>query len=297
MSPEAALHLDTRRDGFGVRRFDQDPQSGRVEVLDVSPELATPASEQAIRTRAARFTDGKAPMLATIHRIARVGNTLSVTSAAPAGVTLADVLAALEFGTVSLSDQGILELAAATIRAVAAMHELPGAPAHGALSPAHVLFRRDGGVLLTGALFVDAVQSLQRNREELWREFGLALPPSASLPRFDQRADVTQLGALVLAILMRRTLTADEYPRGVADLVSTATKNVAGSASCASGLGMWLQQALQLHPKATLGSAVDAARAFADSTAKVSGRRAGVEALQAAIEQLCGHAMPVRRAS
>ena len=146
MSPEAALHLDTRRDGFGVRRFDQDPQAGRVEVLDLSPELATPASEQAIRTRAARF--GKAPMLATIHRIARVGDTLSVTSAAPAGVTLADVLAALEFGTVSLSEQGILELAAATIRAVAAMHELPGAPAHGALSPAHVLFCRDGGVLL-----------------------------------------------------------------------------------------------------------------------------------------------------
>ena len=257
-------------------------------MLDVSPVLATPAAEQAIRSRAARFTDGKAPMLATIHRIARAGDTLSVTTAAPEGVTLEDVLGALEFGTVSMSDQAIVELAAVTIRVVAAMHELPGAPTHGALTPAHVLFRRDGGVLLTGAVFADALQGLQHNREQLWREFGVALPPSASLPRFDQRADVAQLGALVLAIFLRRSLNSAEYPRGIADLVGTATANVAVSGVSAAALRMWLQQALQLHAKATLASAVDAARAFPDVASDASGRRAGEQALQAVIRQLCG---------
>jgi hypothetical protein len=298
MSPETALHLaSTRCDGFGTRRAEKDPQSGRIEVLEVSAALAVPVAEQAIRARAARFTDGKAPMLVPVYRIARAGETLSITSAAPAGVTLADLLAALEFGTVTLSDPGILELAAVTIKAVASLHQLPGAPVHGALSPAHVVFCRDGGVLLTGALFGDALEALQCNREQLWREFGLAMPPSASLPRFDQRADVTQLGALVLAILIRRTLTSTEYPRGIGDLVAAATANVADSPLCSSGLRMWLQQALQLHPKATLGSASDAARAFEDVVRSVTGRRAGAQALQAAFRQLCGEPAAVRRAS
>jgi hypothetical protein len=299
MSPEAALHLaDTRYDGFGIRRVDKDPRSGRIEVLDVVRTLAAPVAEQAIRARAARFTDGKASMLAPVYRIARADGGLSIISGAPEGVTLADLLAALEFSIVTLSDQAILELAGVTIRAVASMHQLPGAPVHGALSPAHIVLCREGGVLLTGALFGDALEALQRNREQLWKEFGLALPASANLPRFDQRADVTQLGALVLAILMRRELTADEYPRGIADLVTRATANLADSGTCSSGVRMWLQQALQLHPKATLGSAADAARAFAAATGEVSGRRgSGAQALQLVIRQLCGEPVAVRRAS
>ena len=285
---------DLRQDGYGTRRIEQDPRFGRVEVLDVSAALATPADEQAIRTRAGRFTDGKAPMLATIHRIARHGNTLSVTTAAPEGVTLEDVLGALEFGTVTMSDQSILELACTTVRAVGAMHELPGAPAHGALTPAHVLFCRAGGVLLTGALFGDALQALQHNREQLWREFAVALPPSASLPRFDQRADVAQLGALVLAMLLRRTLTSEEYPRGIAELVGVATANIDASAASPSALRMWLQHALQLHTKATFGSAVDAARAFVEMVPEVSGRRVGGQASQPAIRELCGDLPPAR---
>jgi len=289
MSPDPALHTpDARRDGYGSGRIEHDSRSGRVEELDVSPVLATPAAEQAIRSRAARFTDGKAPMLATIYRIARAGDTLSVTTAAPDGVTLEDVLGALESGTVSMSDEGIVELATLTIRAVAAMHDLPGALTHGALNPAHILFRRDGSVLLTGAVFADALQGLQHNREQLWREFGVALPPSAGLPRFDQRADVAQLGALVLAIFLRRTLTSAEYPRGIADLIGTATEKVAVSGFSASALRIWLQQALQLHTKATLSSAVDAAHAFPEVPSNASGRRAGAQALQAVIRQLCG---------
>ena len=58
--------------------------------------------------------------------------------------------------------------------------------------------------MLTDAVFGPALEGLGRNREQLWREFGLALPASASLPRFDQRSDVTQVGAVVLAIAIRR---------------------------------------------------------------------------------------------
>jgi hypothetical protein len=160
------------------------------------------------------------------------------------------------------------------------------------LSPSHVLVQPDGTVLLTGAVFGDVLQALQCNREQLWRVFGVALPPSATLPRFDQRADVTQLGALVMAMLLRRTLTASEYPKGVIDLAAAAADSVSVTTASRSALRMWLQQALQLHPKAMFASAADAARAFEDVTAAVPGRRAGSVLLQAVVRQMSGEPMP-----
>lgn len=276
-------HANIRQDGFGVRRFEQDPEAGRVEVLDLSPLLATAAAEQAIRARAARFAaDSHAIMLAPAVRIRRAGVSLSVTTVAPDAVTLADFLSALEFGTIALPAEAVLTLAGDVVCAVAAMHDLTGAPAHGALCPEHVLLRRDGGVLLTGTLFGDALQLLQLNREQLWRTFGVALPPSASLPRFDQRTDVTELGALILAILLRRPLASAEYPRGIDDLVNAAT----ATGACASALRNWLRHALLLHAKSMFASAADAARGFDEIVGQAESRRSGAHALYAAVRDV-----------
>jgi hypothetical protein len=296
--------LDIRQDGFGSRHFEHDAQFGRVEVLELSTAFSTSGAEQAIRARASRLAEMASPAVSRVVRITREGQTLSLTSMASAGtITLGDLLAGLEFGTVTLSDQAILELAGATIRAVATMHQLPGAPAHGALCPGHVVVRRDGTVALAGAVFADALQALQCNREQLWRVFGLALPPSASLPRFDQRADVTELGSLVLAILLRRTLTPTEYPKGILDLVSAATDGIRVATTSRTALLMWLQQALQLHSKAMFASAIDADRVFGTVVADVAGRRAGGLLLQAVVKQMTGETinearpMPVMRIS
>jgi hypothetical protein len=45
-----------RRDGFGARTIEQTEKHGRCERLQLSPVLATPVSEQAIRARAAHLT-------------------------------------------------------------------------------------------------------------------------------------------------------------------------------------------------------------------------------------------------
>lgn len=281
---------DLRHDGFGSRYSTRDLHFGAVEILELSSALGTPAAEQAIRATAARQAEANAAMLCRVIRIARKEQTLSITSVASDGISVGDVLAAMEFGAVTLGDEAILELAGAVVSAVSAMHQLPGAPAHGALNPSHVIVKRDASVVLTGTVFGDALQALQCNREQLWRIFGVALPPSASLPRFDQRADVTQLGTLVLALLLRRTLTPAEYPKGMIDLVETATAGIAVSPRCRSALRMWLQQTLQLHPKALFASAADAARAYADVVSDVTGRRAATQ-LQRAIRQLSGDAV------
>ncbi len=276
-----------RHDGFGSRYSARDLHFGAVEILELSSALGTPAAEQAIRATAARQAEANASMLCRVIRIARKEQTLSITSVAAEGIGFSDVLAALEFGTVTLGDEAILDLAGAAIGAVAGMHQLPGSPAHGALNPSHLIVRRDASVGLTGTVFGDALQALQCNREQLWRIFGVALPPSASLPRFDQRTDVTQLGTLVLALLLRRTLTPGEYPKGMIDLVEVATEGISVSPRCRSALRMWLQQTLQIHPKALFASASDAARAYADVVADVRGRRAASQ-LHRAIRQLSG---------
>lgn len=270
-------------DGLGVRTLDPDPRQGRVETLYVSPRLAEhPAVEQVIRARAARYAEIGVGTLTPVYRVDRDKAGLRVLAHAPDGVRLSDILSYLASGQEALPDAGMLEVAAAVIKAVAAVHQLPGRIAHGSITPAHVVLSPEGTAVLTDGVFGAAVEVLQRNREEIWREFGLALPASANLPRFDQRADVTQLGACVLAVALRRSLTADEYPRGVMDLVFAATPDTAPHASA---LRMWLQQAMQLHPRATFSSAAEAQKMFAEITAAPGMKRAGRQALQALVSR------------
>ena len=268
-------------DGLGIRFVETESDGEITEVLEVAATLAShPAAEQAVRARSARYAGIGIGAVASVRRVERVAGGLRVVADVPAGLRLSDLLADLEFGNESLSDAGVLEIASAVIAAVAAIHELPGGLAHGAVNPSHAVLAADGRVVLTDGVFATTLEALQLNREQLWREYGLALPAAASLPRFDQRADVTALGAIVLALVLRRSLRRDEYPRGVADLVLAATKDA--SSPYGSALNMWLQQTLQLHPRSGFSAGAAAQRAFAEIVSAVPGvRRAGPQAVQA----------------
>jgi hypothetical protein len=288
MARETDQTPSVTEDGFGARSVIVDSQHGRIERLDLTPALAVPASEQAIRARAAYHNGLEDNPLGRVVRISRNGETLTVFSTAPDGVPLSELLAALEFKTISLSGGELLELASSIVTALATMHERLPTIAHGALTPAHIVLQRDGSTVLTGAVFVDALQALQRSREHLWRDFGLALPPSATAPRFDQRGDVSQLGAVVLAITQRRSLRSDEYPKNTQEMAMSVT--VTGNPITDSKLRTWLQDALQLHGRVSFSSGVDAARGFHDALSAPAERMLEALALQAAIRQLCGDA-------
>ena len=279
----------TLDDGLGVRTVARHPAYGAVDVLEVTRVLTADAAvEQAIRARASRYALVDHSLLAAVRGIDRRGAALRIAADAPEGVRLSGLLADLEFGNETLSDATVLALAAVVIRAVALMHQQPGLVAHGAISPAHVVLTRTGTVVLTDGSFGGAFEALQWNRERLWREFGVALPMSASMHRFDQRTDVTQLAAVILAIVLRRQLRRDEYPRLAMDLVLQATP-LDGGAPHASALRMWLQQALQLHPRAVLSSAVDAHHMFAHVIAAAGGSgRDGMQPVRTIVEKACG---------
>lgn len=281
----AGDHAERLDDGLGTRRLVE--LDGRaVDVLEVAPALAQYAAfEAAIRARAARLSDLSVEGLAAIRRIDRDGTRLTVVAEHIDGIRLSDLLLAAR-----PSGPAALALAARVIHAVGNVHLKPGL-SHGAITPAHIVVASDGSAFLTDGIFGGALEVLQRSREQLWREFRIAMPASATLPRFDARSDVTQLGATVLAIVLGRPLSDVEYPRPIADLVNAATSDVtpAEAGSPASRLRMWLHQALHLHPRENFANAVDAERGFVAVLGTPANRRLATAALQTALRTLMGH--------
>lgn len=277
-------------DGLGTRRIESDGRT-HTEILELAPALACQhVVEQAIRGRASRYADLDIRAFAPARRIERSGASLHVISEMPAGVRLSDLLAHLESTGEVVAESAMLELASLVINALASLHAWPGGLAHGAINPGHVLLTNDGRVMLTDCVFGAGLEVLQRNREVLWKEFKLAMPAAASLARFDQQSDVTQMGAVILAIILQRPMRAHEYPRGVSDLIVTATESssVPGAPGSVSALRTWLQEALQVHPRLAFRSAVEAQRSFADINSRPGSRRAGAMALQVLLQTTCG---------
>ena len=125
MERSDAKRLDRRQDGFGTRWFN--PKGGRIEVLDVSPALSTTEHEQLIRSRMTEVAGHSLQALAPVRRVERNAQTLSVVTATPAGVPLAELLAAAEFGLIDLSDDAAFAVARSLVARVGSLHALPGA--------------------------------------------------------------------------------------------------------------------------------------------------------------------------
>ncbi|MGH9349541.1 MAG: hypothetical protein ACRD26_20005 [Vicinamibacterales bacterium] len=283
----------TRRfdDGLGVRWLEADDREGGIiEVLEVSPALAVQDGfEAAIHARATRLADLGIEGLALVHRVERSGSALRVVAEHVEGLRLPDLLQEAIKGNIPLPQPAALELAGRVLRIVATLHRVPGM-SHGAITPSHVVITRTGGVVLTDAVFGPALEAMQRNREQLWREFRLALPASASLPRFDQRADVAQLGATVLAVALGRSLREGEYPRAINEVVIAATlaARPGETGTSTSALRMWLQESLYLHPRAIFASALDAEQAYAEVLGPAAARRGGAAAFETAVHCIFG---------
>jgi hypothetical protein len=289
----------TLEDGLGIRRIQSDAQDGStIDVLEISAALTALAGfENAVRERIDRLAGETVEGVARARRIERDETTLRVVADHVDGLRLPDLLREAAKGNVPLSQPAALELAGRLIRIVSSLHRIPGF-SHGAITPSHVVVTRSGDVVLTDAVFGSAIEGLQRNREELWNDFRVAMPASASLPRFDQRADVAQLGATVLAMVLGRPLRASEYPRAINEVVIAATlaAKPGETGTSASALRMWLQESLCLHPRANFASALDAERAFAQMLGPAAARRGGAAQWQSAVKRIFGETPAVAEA-
>jgi hypothetical protein len=262
-------------DGLGNRQVLTDPRWGDVEVRELAIELGTPIGELSVRSAVARLARSGS-VLAPVHAVERHGSAVHVIADAVHGRRLSDVLTGLDTRAVQLPDEALLELAAMIVTVVRWLHEMPGAPVHGAICPEHLVLRENGQLALTDGVFAEALGRLRLSRDHLWRRYRLALPPAASEPVIDQLADIAGVGVVVLSLMLRRPLRDAEYPTAIADLIMAAT---APLPEWGAALRIWLQQAI--HLRAPFTSSAEATSAFGGVLQMATRRREGARALLA----------------
>ena len=237
------------RDGLGdrVRAAGQ-----TLEVLLLRPEfMEVAAFEFALRERAARVTAFCDPSFAPIVRVERLApyvHALAIESARVDGRRLSAVLAEVEAGREPLSFETAAGLLRQLVAAVARLHAHAREVGHGALAPERIILGADGRLVVVEHVLAGALEQLQWPRRRLWRELRVAMPAAAGLPRFDQRADLAQVGAVALALFAGRPLRDEDYPEGVTAVLHEVSDRVARTVpTLATGVASWLVRALQIE--------------------------------------------------
>jgi serine/threonine protein kinase len=252
-----ALATVTFEDGLGERHQALGVGNEPLEVLTLNEELTAESSfEFALRERVGRLAAFQHESYGRVRGVARVLKgkaTLAIVSDHVQGVRLSEILSVAEKQQLSLELQAALFLIRQVVSAVAALHEKAPDACHGAIGPERVIITPQGRPVVVEHVLGSALEQLQFSHERYWKELRIPLPETADLPHFDQRSDVTQLGALALAILLGRPLRLDEYPARLEHAMAEAKGGM-----LPADVRSWLVRALQLSPRTAFASAIGA---------------------------------------
>jgi hypothetical protein len=268
--PEAPLFCD----GLGERVVAADGATGELlQILRIRPALtAVPSFEFALRERAARLANFRHAYYARVRRIDRVqipGPGLSIVSDHVEGTRLSDILRVAHERNLQLDINAALCLIRQLVPAVALLHENAREVAHGLIAPERLVVTPHARLVIVEHVMSAAVEQLQFSRDRLWQEFRISMPPSAGLPRFDHRADVTGIGMVALALVLGRPLHQAEFPNHLPALLSEARERTAlgEEQPLSAGLRDWLARALQLDTRRAFASAPEALTALEEIVA------------------------------
>src|SRR3954453_19250349 len=253
------------RDGLGERRQMADPGGSELlEQLWVRKDLAAvPSFEFALRERVSRLATFRHAYYARVRGVERASDrdqTLTITSDAAPGIRMSELLARTEERRIPLDINAALCLIRQLVPAVAMLHENARDVSHGALGLERLIVTPMARVVIVEHVLGAAIEQLRFSQERYWTELRIALPRSSGLPRFDHRTDVTQVGVVALSLILGRALRDDEYPARVGDVVAAtwAISPRGGFEPLPTGLRAWLTRALQLDPKQSFASAIEA---------------------------------------
>ena len=257
-------------DGLGRRyrpaaRSDTDTP---LEILCFRHEITdVPAFDFALRERVARLSDLQHPCYARIKKVDRLNDergTVVLMSDGVAGVRLIEILTDVERTGRVLDLNTALQLIRQLVSAVKVLHQ-HARVAHGAIAPERLFVTPDGRLIIVEYALGAALEQLKYSRERYWKELRVALPMNVGLPRFDERADLTQVGVVALSIILGRPFKDNEYPKQIEELVASASGRRADGAlePLSSALREWLRRVLQLEVRNAFRSLVEAESAFA----------------------------------
>jgi hypothetical protein len=240
-------------DGLGQRHLTTAPGGERVDVLVVSDDLTSvPSFEATLRsvpTQLASFHHASFSRVRGLVRLGK-GHRLGIVSDHVDGTRLAELLARAEQDMVPLPFDAAMHVLRVVVTGVTALHESAGGTSHGAIAPERILIGRDAKVVVADYVLGGALEQLRFSPERHWTDLRIALPATIGHPRFDERADLVQLGTLAVALILGRPLRDDENPTSNAGLLDHL-RMVSASGHMAplpAGVRTWVTRALQLVP-------------------------------------------------
>ena len=176
------------------------------------------------------------------------------------GTRLSDILRVAHERNLQLDINAALCLIRQLVPAVALLHENAREVAHGLIAPERLVVTPHARLVIVEHVLAAAVEQLQFSRDRLWQEFRISMPPSAGMPRFDHRADVTGIGLVALALVLGRPLHPAEFPNHLPALLNEARERTAlgEEQPLSQPLRDWLARALQLDTRRAFASAPEA---------------------------------------
>jgi hypothetical protein len=297
-SAGAGVVLPAFEDGLGRRyrpaaRGDQSPP----EILCFRPELTdVPSFEFSLRERVARVAEFRDPSYGRVRKVDRLSDergTVVLMSDCVPGTRLSGLLAVAEQGGAVLTLDAALCLVRQLIPAMTLLHR-QGGVAHGAIAPERLIVTPQGRLIVVEHVTGAALEQLRYSRERYWKELRVALPMAVGVPRFDEFADLTQLGVVALSVILGRPLRDEEFPALAGDLINSAYARGAdgGRESLPSGLREWLRRALEVDVRHSFKSLTEAQHAL-DQLASLDAKdHADVDDLQTFLDE-CQH--PVKK--
>ena len=208
-------------DGLGRRyrpaaRLDSDTP---LEILCFRHEItAVPAFEFALRERIARLSDFHHPSFARIRKVDRLNDergTVTLMADGAAGDRLIEILPDVERTGLVLDVHSALslvrQLLSARPRRCTSMHASRMAPLH----PSVCSSRRVGACSSSNTRWAPRSNNSSIRANDTGKNCASRCPMNGGLPRFDERADLTQVGMVALSLLLARPLHDDEYPQQI----------------------------------------------------------------------------------
>jgi PEGA domain len=260
----SSLRATAFRDGLGERRRMADATGvDKLEILCLHRDLAsTDGFEQALRERAARLADFRHATFARVRTVERLSDpaaTLVVASDPTPGFRLSELLQAAERQGLALDGSAEWSLIRQIAAAVCNLHEY-GPVAHGAIAAERIVVTPDANAIIVEYVLGGAIERLKLSPDHLWKAFRIASPPLSPPVALNQRADVTQVGVVALSIILGRPLGDEEYPARLKELMESAwaMSAVTDHTPLPDSLRGWLSRSLQLDPRSSFATAVEA---------------------------------------
>jgi hypothetical protein len=261
----ASWYAQGPSDGFGDRllMFDN-AATGPLELLRVRPDFSfVPDFEASVRARFERLLSLNHRGFAQTRAVNHLdnGEGLTVVSAHVPGTRLSELFESKQ-PHAGMHPVSVRWALGELVSAMAELHRQDREIAHGALAPERIVITADHHLVITDYVFGDALENLKVPADRLWTEFGIVSASSTGgALALDQRADVVQLGLLVMSLVLGRRVSPTEYPVQLGELLdefSAAADRRAPDATPA--LRAFLEQALD---PAGFRSATDAELALA----------------------------------